>query len=257
MAAFADHFSATATSYSQFRPGYPAELFHYLAGLCPAHERVWDCATGSGQSAQQLTNYFDTVIASDASFEQVHNAQAVEGVFYLNSLAEQTPFRDGSFDLISVAQALHWFELDRFYPEVRRILKPQGLLAVWTYNLMQINPALDRIVWHLYNDVLGNYWPFERRLVENAYRDLYFPFIEKDTPEFVMQSDWSFQHLLGYLSTWSAVKRYRADNQSDPIIAIESQLQSAWGHETHHKVRWPLTVKVASLGECKDYPLSK
>ena len=244
MPAFADHFSKTAKDYSQFRPGYPAELFRYLSQQCHANDAVWDCATGSGQSARQLTQYFDSVFASDASYDQTRNAKQAHGLFYLVNLAEQTPFSDQSLDLITVAQALHWFDLDRFYPEVRRILKPGGLLAVWTYNLMKITPELDELIWHLYSDVLGDYWPFERKLVEGGYQDLSFPFAEKTAPAFAMASDWSFEHLLGYLSTWSAVRLFKEKHQRDPVQALASKFQSAWGHSTVLKVNWPLSLKL-------------
>ncbi|MDH5445925.1 MAG: class I SAM-dependent methyltransferase [Gammaproteobacteria bacterium] len=215
--------------------------------MCDTHERVWDCATGSGQAARKFTPYFDSVVASDASYEQTRNAESIEGLSYLSCLAEQTPFQNHCFDLISVAQAAHWFRLEEFYIEVKRLLKPQGVLAVWTYNLMRINPDVDEIIWHLYNDVLGAYWPFERKLVENGYRDLYFPLQKITVPKFSMSLDWSFDHLLGYLSTWSAVKRYREKNKSDPVERLSTKLQSAWGNETVRSIDWPLSIRAGHM----------
>jgi len=244
---FADHFSGRAASYSQYRPGYPVELFAYLSSLCAAHERVWDCATGSGQAARQFSQYFESVIASDASFAQIKNTNAAGRYSRLSCLAEQTPFIDRSFDLITVAQAMHWLDLDRFYPEVKRLLKPKGVLAVWSYSLMQINPAIDDIVRHFYAETVGPYWPFERKLVENAYRDLDFPFIEMAPAHFTMQADWSLEQLLGYLSTWSAVKRYREDRGEDPMPLITAQLSSAWGEQAARTVHWPLSLRVGTL----------
>ena len=243
---FADHFSARAAGYAQYRPGYPTELFAYLAGISPARDAMWDCATGSGQAARQFCDYFDTVIASDASAAQVSKAARSPRLYYLSSLAEQTPFHAQSFDLISVAQALHWFELERFYSEVRRLLKPHGVLAVWTYGLMHITPPIDAIVNHLYKDVVGPYWPFERRLVENGYRDLAFPLNELAPPSFAMRADWSIDHLLGYLSTWSAVKRYMQDRQVDPVQQIQHELISAWGNQATRTVNWPLALRVGT-----------
>lgn len=244
---FADHFSSKAVSYSQYRPGYPAELFTYLSSLCPSHDRVWDCATGSGQAATQLSKHFESVIASDASFNQVNNANMQGQSFRLTCLAEKTPFVENSFDLITVAQALHWFDLDQFYSEVKRLLKTNGVLAVWTYNLTQVNPAVDDIVRHFYAETVGPYWPFERKLVENAYRDLPFPFAEIMPPTFTMQADWSLEHLLGYLSTWSAVKRYKEDRGEDPLPSLTSALTSAWGARQFQTVHWPLSLRLGTL----------
>lgn len=244
---FADHFSERATGYAQYRPGYPAELFAYLAGISPARDTIWDCATGSGQASRQFSHYFDTVIASDASAAQVSKAAQTPRMSFLCCLAEQTPFRDQSFDLISVAQALHWFDLERFYAEVRRLLKPRGVLAVWSYGLMHISPAIDAIVKHLYTDIVGPYWPFERRLVENGYRDLAFSFNELTPPLFAMHADWSVDHLLGYLSTWSAVKRYMEDQHDNPVQQIQHELITAWGAQATRTIRWPLALRVGTL----------
>lgn len=243
---FADHFSGNAAEYSRYRPGYPRELFDYLTSLCPSQQRMWDCATGSGQAAGQFAGRFDTVLASDASFEQIRNAQRPERIFYLIGPAEQAPFADHSLDLITVAQALHWFDLDRFYAEARRLLKPNGVLAVWTYNLTQINPAIDEVIQGFYSGVLGDYWPFERRLVESGYRHLSFPFTEQQSPRFAMQAEWSLDHLLGYLSTWSAVKRYREEQGNDPLQLITPQLSLAWGERPVQTVSWPLSLRIGT-----------
>ena len=243
---FADHFSAKAASYSLYRPGYPAELFAYLSSLSPSHQRVWDCAAGSGQAACQFGGYFESVVASDASLEQINNANSTDPLFRLSCLAEQTPFIDHSFDLITVAQALHWFDLDRFYAEVKRLLKPNGILAVWSYGLMQINPAVDDIVGYFYRETIGSYWPFERTWVESGYRDLPFPFVEIEPPPFSMQADWSLEQLLGYLSTWSAVKRYKEDRDDDPLPALTTALNSAWGEQHIQTVRWPLSLRLGT-----------
>lgn len=244
---FSDHFSGNAAGYLQYRPGYPAELFDYLTSLCPARDCVWDCATGSGQAAGQFASRFAMVLASDASFEQVRNAPGSKQITYLASLAEQTPFADHSMDLITVAQAVHWFRLEEFYTEVKRLLKPGGVLAVWTYNLMQIKPQLDEVIHYLYSELLGDYWPFERRLVENGYRDLLFPFHEQTPPHFAMQSDWSLAQLLGYLSTWSAVKRFREAQGQDPMHLVTPQLTAAWGTRQRQTVNWPLSLRVGTV----------
>ncbi|MDH5180857.1 MAG: class I SAM-dependent methyltransferase [Gammaproteobacteria bacterium] len=241
---FPDHFSRQADAYQVYRPGYPAEMFDWLASLTPQHHVAWDCATGSGQSAIQLARHFQTVFATDASQAQLHNAVQLGGVQYLACTAEQVPFADHRIDLITVAQALHWFRLDEFYAEVRRVLKQGGVLAVWTYNLLTITPELDALIHELYADVLGNYWPFERKHIESGYQELAFPFNRVAAPDFAMGMDWTLEHLLGYLSTWSAVQRYMAERGIDPVLSMQPRLQSAWGDVRVRYTQWPLSLLV-------------
>ncbi|MCW8890244.1 MAG: class I SAM-dependent methyltransferase [Sedimenticola sp.] len=243
---FQDHFSEGSTDYSQFRPGYPAALFEYLSSLTPVHDVAWDCATGSGQAALQLANHYRQVIASDASAHQIEAATACKGVDYRVAPAEQTDFSSGSIDLVTVAQALHWFDLERFYSEVKRVLQGRGMIAVWTYNLFRISPAIDEAIDQLYHITLNNYWPEERRLVENGYADLPFPFKQKQAiPAFAMSAEWTLPHLLGYLGTWSAVKRYRDATGVDPVTPLTRQLEQAWGDPKQKRaVSWPLSIRI-------------
>ena len=242
---FKDHFSTQADNYARYRPHYPAELYRYLASLPAARQLAWDCATGSGQAAVALAESFAQVIATDASPQQLERAQPHQRVRYQVAMAESAPLADASVDLITVAQALHWFDLDAFAGEARRVLKPGGILAVWTYVLTEVSPPVDAIVEHLYRDILGRWWPPERELVENRYADIQLPFTELETPAFTMQADWSMAQLTGYLDSWSAVQRYRDANRHHPLDDIIEPLKAAWGRPEQAKmVRWPLVLRV-------------
>ncbi|MCP4377042.1 MAG: class I SAM-dependent methyltransferase, partial [bacterium] len=210
---FKDHFSDQSGDYLRYRPSYPGALFAFLAEIPPMQHRAWDCATGSGQAAHGLSTHFERVIATDASAAQIDSAVPAANVHYRVAPAEASGLPDRSVDLVTVAQALHWLDLERFYGEVRRVLKPGGLLAVWSYNLLRTDPAIDAEVDAFYSHTVGPYWPPERRLVESGYRDLPFPFPELDTPPFAMTARWRLEQLLGYLGTWSATKRYRGERR--------------------------------------------
>jgi len=242
---FKDHFSDASQAYSQYRPGYPHELFSYLSSLTQDNELVWDCATGSGQSAVILSNYYHEVIATDASSNQIENAMKKQGVRYLVESAEQTSLKDNSVDLITVAQAVHWFDLAKFTSEVKRVLKRNGVLAVWTYGLMDINSEVNTVVEHLYRDKLDSYWPPERAMIEQGYRNIDFPLTNIKTPNFQMQTEWDLSQLIGYLCTWSAVKKYESDLGINPVESLYNRFSDSWG-DAHQKivVQWPLTLKV-------------
>jgi SAM-dependent methyltransferase len=241
---FKDHFSKQAADYAIFRPGYPQELFDYLGSIAPSRQVAWDCGTGSGQAAVGLALVFDRVIATDASEKQIANAQPHEHVEYRVAPAENSGIQSGTIDLIMVAQALHWFDLDRFYAEARRVLKPDGNLAASAYNLLHIEPTIDEIVNRYYYEVVGPFWPPERKLVEN-FDHLPFPFPEFDPPKIEMTTQWDLEHLIGCLGTWSATQRFIVVRASDPLEQIANDLRNAWGNP--HQVRnvvWPLTLRV-------------
>ncbi len=243
-ATFKDHFSAQAADYARYRPRYPRALFAYLASLCPEHELAWDCATGNGQAAHSLAEHFTQVIATDASAEQIANAAPHAGVDFQVAPAAQSPLATHAADLITVAQALHWFDHDAFYAEVDRVLKPNGVLAVWTYSLLRFNPALDAVIKHYYGEVVGSYWPVERRLVEEEYRPIPFPFDEITPPAFSLTLAWSLDELFGYLRTWSATRRFMEDNDTNPISQIADDLTKAWGDAEKRLAFWTLPLRV-------------
>ena len=242
--AFKDHFSKQATGYAKFRPRYPQKLFDYLGSIAPSRKLAWDCGTGNGQAAVGLASGFDRVIATDASEKQIANAQSHKIVEYRVAPAENSGIESKTIDLITVAQALHWFDLDRFYAEAERVLKPDGVLAASAYNLLHIEPAIDQVVNRYYYEVVGPFWPPERKLVEQ-FADLPFPFQKVAAPKFEMTAQWNLDHLLGYLQTWSSTQRFVAVRGTDPLEQIMNELRSAWGNSRQTRtVVWPLIVHV-------------
>lgn len=242
---FKDHFSRRATDYAKFRPQYPRALFEFIAANSPDEQLALDCATGNGQAAIALAEFFQRVIAIDASAQQVENARPNKRVEYRVAAAEGSELAASTCDAITVAQALHWFRLDDFYAEARRLLRPEGLLAVWTYHHLRISPGIDAIVRRYHDEVVGPFWPPERKMVGRAYLDLPFPFEEIEAPEFQIEVRWSLEQLLGYLRTWSATHRFRAANLRDPAEFIANDLAQQWNDSEPEKlVVWPLTVRV-------------
>lgn len=245
---FKDHFSTRSRDYAQFRPRYPIELFEYLAGIAPARLRAWDCATGNGQAAVGLADFFQNVAATDASDEQIANAERHDRVQYRVATAEQSGLESGSIDIVSVAQALHWFDVDLFYEEVRRVLKPDGVVAVWCYTLLQVSPPVDSLLEKFYRETVGPYWDSERSLVETGYRTLPFPFAEMESPGFQMSVDWSLDQLLGYLRTWSATKKFIGERGFDPVTDLSADLSAVWGPVSDKKhIEWPLNLRTGRL----------
>ena len=242
---FKDHFSGYSEEYRKYRPDYPDELFKFLSSITPERHLAWDCATGSGQAAHGLVGYFQKVIATDASDQQIKNAVHHKNISYKVAPAHKTTIRTESIDLITVAQALHWFEFDRFYNEAVRVLKQNGVIAVWTYNLLTVSPEIDSIINNFYHDVVGNFWPPERKFVEKGYENIPFPFHKLPSPSFRMSAKWTIKQLIGYISTWSAVKRYRNNMGSDPLESIEAELIRYWNVRSEFmNVYWPLSVLI-------------
>ena len=241
---FKDHFSKQAADYAKFRPRYPQELFDYLGSIAPSRRLAWDCATGNGQAAIGLASVFDRVVATDASGKQISNGQPHEMVEYRVAPAENSAIESETIDVIMVAQALHWFDLGRFYAEALRVLKPDGVLAASAYNLLHIETAIDEVVNRYYYEVVGPFWPPERRLVEQ-FADLPFPFQEIDAPKFKMTASWNLDHLVGYLRTWSSTQRFIAAKASDPVEVITDDLRQKWGKpEQIRSVTWPLILRI-------------
>jgi len=240
---FKDHFSGHADAYARYRPDYPSELFEYLASLTPGHALALDCATGNGQAARGLAQHFELVVASDGSVAQLRNAHSNPRVHYVANLAERPALRSGCADLVVAAQAAHWFDHERFHPEVKRVLRPQGALALWTYGLAQVAPAIDEEVERFYREVVGEYWPPERRHIEARYRDLPFPWREVQAPTFRLRLQWDLGTFMGYLGTWSAVQRYTRARGESPLPALRSRLAQVWDLP-ERPVTWPLHLRV-------------
>jgi ubiquinone/menaquinone biosynthesis C-methylase UbiE len=245
---FKDYFSEQASKYTQYRPRYPRDLFTYLAQLPMSRQLAWDCATGSGQAAVGLTNYFDNIIATDASDKQIANAIEHSKIRYVVAPAEKTSIKSNSIDLVVVAQALHWFDLDRFYAEVSRVSTLGGVLAAWSYGLFRLSSKIDRRVDHFYTEVIGPYWPRERKLVDDRYQSLPFPFEELEPPPFKMEAEWDLDHLIGYLDTWSAVQRFKEEHTTDPVLEFAENLKQVWGSSTEKKhIYWPIHMRVGRV----------
>lgn len=243
---FQDHFSGHADDYARFRPTYPSALFDWLADRAPGRSLAWDAACGNGQASRELAQRFERVVASDASLRQIASAEPHPAVSYWVARSEASGLGSGVADLVCVAQAAHWFDMPAFAAEVARVARPGALVAVWCYALARVTPAIDRSVFHFYEDVLGPFWPPERRLIDGGYRDLHFPFREIDAPGFVMAERWTLERFLGYLGTWSAYRRY-IEGREDPMPALRAGLESCWGAGAR-EVRWPLHLRVGASG---------
>jgi ubiquinone/menaquinone biosynthesis C-methylase UbiE len=243
---FRDHFSSVAKRYADFRPHYPAVLFDYLATLAPRNSLVWDCACGNGQATVDLAQRFDRVIATDASAQQVRAAGREPNVKYRVATAEQSGLPDGSAGLITVAQALHWFDLERFYAEAKRVLQPSGVLAAWAYGINEVEGgAVNDLVQEFYSKTVGPYWPPERKLVEEGYRSIPFPFSEIAPPAFRLEANWTLDQLIGYFSTWSATNRFIKARGSNPLEPLSEALARVWGDpNTARVVVWPLSLRI-------------
>jgi SAM-dependent methyltransferase len=239
-----DYFSTQAATYAAFRPTYPRELFQFVAASAPARTLVWDCGTGSGQAAAALADDFERVIATDTSAKQLAEATPHPRIDYRVAPAESSGLGDHVADAVTVAQALHWFDIPRFYTEARRVLVPGGLVAVWTYNDPMLGDAgLDGQLQRFNRETVGKYWPPERQLVRDGYRTIPFPFTPVATPELVLMREWTLAELAGYVRSWSATARYAAERATDPVVAFETELASEWGDPTaRRQIRWPLVL---------------
>jgi ubiquinone/menaquinone biosynthesis C-methylase UbiE len=242
---FEDHFSKQSETYAQYRPQYPDEIYAYLASISPGLSLAWDCGTGNGQAAVGLAKHFDKVHATDASAEQISRAYPHEKVEYRVEPAEHVSLNDSSTDLVTVAVAIHWFNFDEFYREVKRVLRPDGILAAWTYSLTEISPEIDQLIDRLSNKIVNAFWPERIRFVEEGYQTLPFPFEEINPPSLVMEVNWDLHQFAGYLNSWSATHRYKAQNGHHPLEIIWDELASAWGDENEARlIRWPLHFRV-------------
>lgn len=244
----ADHFSAVAGQYAASRPTYPDELFDWLAGIAPRRELAWDCGAGSGQATVPLAARFRRVIATDLSAAQLAGAPALPNVEYRAAPAEASGLPDRCADLVTIAQAMHWYDPAKFHAEVRRVVRAGGIIAAWGYNRLHIAQArVQGIVDEFYEHTIGGYWPPEREHVENGYRDLPFPYAPIEAPPFILRKEWTRAQLLGYLRSWSAVARFKAANAHDPVDALDGMLAAHWPDGKAMVVEWPLFMHVGRV----------
>jgi SAM-dependent methyltransferase len=246
---FKDLFSLQATDYARFRPTYPPELFAWLAAQAPARRLAVDVGAGNGQAAVAIAAHFERVIAVEPSAGQLAAAMPADNVEYRVGAAEATGVDAASADLMISAQAFHWFKHDAFFAEVRRVVRPGGCLAVWSYGLAHITPEVDAAVLYYYRDLLGPYWEMERRLVEEGYGSVRFPFDDIPVPAFAMRLTWTFPQLAGFLGTWSPRKRYREVHGRDALELALPRLEQAWGgaDARERPVVWPLAMRAFRL----------
>jgi len=236
------HFNQQSEKYLCYRPDYPEALFDFLCTHVDENSYAWDCGTGNGQAALALAKRFQRVVASDINLGQLTAAPHKGNIDFVCCLAEKTPLADHSIELITIAQALHWFKFEEFYAEVRRVSRPSAMIAAWCYSLGGINTDLDSIIHTLYNDILGcQYWPKERDYIDEKFETIPFPFKKMNTPEFRIRKKLDFPSFIGYLQTWSAVKEYELRMHKNPLDIVIPQLQSAWGKpELQHEMHWPV-----------------
>ncbi len=245
---FKDHFSDIAQAYARARPAYPPELFKFLAEIAPARKRAWDCATGSGQAAIGLSEWFEEVQATVAIPDHIAQSIGMEKITYSVQLAEKTEFADKSFDLVNVATALHWFDLDRFYGEVCRLLKPQGILAIYSHKQFHIRGPVGEIIRQLIFEPVEPFWPAETRLIRAEYRSIPFPFDEVPAPQLRMNLDWDFDDLKTYLGTWSAVRNFIREFGPQPMRSALEEVAKAWGtRETKRPVTMDMVARIGRL----------
>lgn len=241
-------FTRNTDAYRANRPTYDPALIAWLSQQAPDQVLAWDCGCGSGQATVELARHFQHVLGTDVSAQQLAKAEQATNIEYRCEPAEQTSLAAGSVSLTLVAQALHWFDLECFYAEVRRVSKRGGLLAVISYNLSTITPEVDALVNHLYHDILGGYWAAERKHVEQGYRTLAFPFERIEVPAFTLDAQWDLARLLGYLESWSALGTYQATHGKNPLDPLRERFQQAWGDPASpRRVSWPLTVNLGRV----------
>lgn len=241
-------FSEGGRHYLQYRPEYTRELAEYLAKLAPDNQKALDVGCGTGQLTKLLSDYFNTVTGVDPSEEQLRNAPPLTGITYLHSTAESLPANFSGYSLITAAQAAHWFRLEAFYREVRRVAKPAAIIALISYGVLNIEGQVGERFRQFYYEDIGRFWPAERQLVDSGYRELSFPFEELNAAPFWIEADWCLQELLGYISTWSAVRQARQKGEELIITNFANDLASIWGDPDERKtVSWPINMRIGRI----------
>lgn len=243
-----DNFSVQSKDYANFRPRYPAALYDFLYCQVAAFDKALDVATGNGQVAAELAQKFTEVHATDISTKQLAEAPQLPNIFYKAEAAEDATFPDQYFDLITIAQAIHWFDFDKFYTAAKRILKPGGIIAVIGYGLIHINDKVDPWLHHFYKNITGPYWDKERKYVDELYNTIPFPFVEIKSPLLQIEYTWTKNQFIGYLNTWSAMQHFIKANKSHPLSEeLMRQLNALWPDGETYKISFPLLLRTGRL----------
>lgn len=242
-----DNFSLHSDQYAKYRPTYPSDFYEYLNVIVPKKQYAWDCGTGNGQVALELAKTFEKVMATDISSSQIDQAVRIENVIYSVQPAEITNFNDNQFDLIVVAQAVHWFDFEKFYKEVRRTAQFNAVICIVGYSRIQVSEKIDDLITNFYNQVIGTYWDKERRYIDENYETIPFPFEEIKAPNFINKYKWTLEHLIGYLKTWSAVKHFIKKNGYNPVDALKVEIESFWNEKEEKDVLFPLLLRMGRV----------
>jgi len=240
-----DLFSSQADQYAAFRPTYPKELYNFILSYVKNFGTAWDAGTGNGQVARDLSDHFEKIIATDISAKQLENAYQSDNIFYFQT-GETIMFSGKRFDFICVAQAIHWFDREKFYNEIKRVAKPEAVVAVWGYGLLSIHSGIDFLIRGFYVNVIGPYWDSERKLIDEEYKTISFPFAEIEVPTFSFSFEWTLAELQGYLNTWSSVQKYIKENQINPVEKLIDQIQPMWLSEKM-EVKFPLFLRLGRI----------
>lgn len=240
-----DLFSNHAAQYAAFRPTYPQELYGFIFSLTENFDSAWDVGTGNGQVARDISKKFKKVFATDISQKQIENATQANNIFY-SVAGEISSFPEESFDLICVAQAIHWFDREKFYAEVKRVAKPNSLIAIWGYGLLFINSKIDPIIKDFYVNVVGPYWDRERKLIDEELKTITFPFDEIKAPAFSFSFQWTLDELQGYLTTWSAVQKFIKEKGFNPVDELIQKIKPLWESEKQ-TIQFPLFTRIGRI----------
>jgi SAM-dependent methyltransferase len=243
-----DLFSTQSDLYAKYRPTYPRDLYDHILSFVKEKNTAWDCATGNGQAAVVLADYFKKVIATDISAAQIEKATPKENIDYLVCPAESTSFADNTFDLVTVAQAYHWMKWEAFRKEVTRVCKPGAIIAVWTYyNHTTGDERIDASVRHFYENVTKPYWDYERKYVEEKYSTVEFDYDLLPVHSFDSVLHWQREDLVGYISSWSAIQKYIALKGHSPISSFKQEIKKLWPEGETKKVVFPIYLKLGRI----------
>ncbi len=244
-----DNFSKQSDTYKKYRPTYPDELYESFLPLIQNKNECWDCGTGNGQVASKLSNYFKNVYASDISENQIKIAEQKSNITYEIQRAEKTNYEANKFDLITVGQAVHWFDIKSFTAEVKRVSKPNGVLVIWGYDLLKIEKKVDKVIDKFYNEIVGPYWNEERKHIDNKYDSIEFDFTEIKSPKNLsINASWKFEDLIGFLNSWSSVQNYIKENKGlNPVNQVYEELKMQWEGCNTKEVRFPVFMKIGVI----------